>query len=177
MHNMNRKQNNAKCESASARPLVLELSAVANHAFGREFVSLKSNSEQRGSPSWSLPEFLPLTAHVQSAHPLDRICEECHNFDPLCSSTLAARPHRLLLQAKLPGRAVPLGAVALESPGPPGAPAQLGGRRSGRDQTPRLSGRPYLWKVQYTNKIPRALHLLCQVHYCTGWRCRIARVA
>ena len=51
LHNMNRKQNNAKCESASARPLVLELSAVANHAFGRELVSLKSNSEQRGLPS------------------------------------------------------------------------------------------------------------------------------
>ena len=35
-----------------ARPLVLELSAVTNHAYVRELVSLSSNSKQCGSPRW-----------------------------------------------------------------------------------------------------------------------------
>ena len=46
------------------------------------------------------------------------------------SSTVAARSHRLLLQAELLGRSV---SVCAESPGPPGASAQHGGRRSGCD--------------------------------------------
>ena len=40
----------------------------------------------------------------------------------LYSTTVAARSHRLLLQTELPRRSVPV--AALESPGPPRAPAQ-----------------------------------------------------